>query len=112
MSKTIQADMPGAVKLTRKHGDTLVCVRYRLSPDGRQRATTVELEIDRTDVIGRANPYVLVKIYASEKRLTALAKARGAWFNARSKLWRMRRNDAQTLGLISRIAVAEHQRQE
>lgn len=109
VGKTMQADSRGAVKLTRKFGETLVCVRYRLSPDGKQRMTTVELEVDRVDVQKKSNPRVAVKIYASETKLIALAKAKGAWFNEKTRLWRMHQNDAHALGLGKRIARAEGQ---
>lgn len=105
----MQADSRGAVKLTRQFGETLVCVRYRLSPDGKQRMTTVELEVDRVDVQKKSNPRVAVKIYASETKLIALAKAKGAWFNEKTRLWRMHQNDAYALGLGKRIARAEGQ---
>lgn len=106
----MQADAPGAIKLTRKYGDALVCVRYRISPDGSERTTTIELVLERTAVQRKANPLVAVKIYPSETRLAAKAKAKGAWFNARTRLWKMRRNDAQSLGLGNRIAHPEPQK--
>ena len=109
VSKTMQADARGAIKLSRKFGETLICVRYRLSPDGNQRVTTVEIEVDRVEVQKKANPPVSAKIYASEKKLIAQAKAKGAWFNAKTRLWRMHQNDAYVLGLADRIARAQNQ---
>lgn len=96
--------------MTRRFGEALICVRYRLSPDGSERITTVELEVDRVEVQKKANPAVSVKIYASEVKLAAKAKAKGAWFNAKTRLWRMHQNDAYALGLTERIARAENQR--
>jgi hypothetical protein len=110
VGKTMQVDTPGAVKLTRKYGDVLVCVRYRISPDGAERITTVELEVDRVAVQRKANPVVAVKIYPSERKLTALAKAKGARFNGKTRLWRMHRNDAHALGLGERIALTIEQK--
>ncbi len=109
VGKTMQVDTPGAVRLTRKYGEALVCVRYRLSPDGTERITTVELEVDRVKVQRKANPLVAVKIYPSELKLTALAKAKGARFNDWTRLWQMHRNDAHALGLGNRIAGSEGQ---
>jgi hypothetical protein len=100
----MQADARGALKLARVFGETLICVRYRLSPDGNERITTVELEVDRVTVQHRSNPSVSVKIYASELKLAAQAKAKGAWFNGKTRLWRMHQNDAHALGLGNRIA--------
>ena len=110
VGKTMQVDTPGAVKLTRKYGEALVCVRYRISPDGAERITTVELEVDRVAVQRKANPVVAVKIYPSERKLTALAKAKGARFNGKTRLWRMHRNDAHALGLGERIALTMEQK--
>jgi hypothetical protein len=109
VGKTMQADSRGAIKLTRKFGETLICVRYRISPDGMQRMTTVELEVERVAVQRKSNPLVAVKIYASEAKLVALAKAKGAWFNVKTRLWRMHQNDAYALGLAKRIARAAKQ---
>ena len=103
----MQVDTPGAVKLTQKYGDALVCVRYRVSPDGAERITTIELELERVAVRRKANPVVTVKIYASETKLTAMAKAKGARFNGKTRLWRMHQNDAHALGLGDRIARAK-----
>jgi hypothetical protein len=109
VGKTMQVDTPGALKLTRKHGDALICVRYRMSPDGSERITTIELEVDRVIVQRKANPVVSVKIYASESKLTAMAKAKGARFNSKTRLWRMHKNDAHSIGLGQRIAEPENQ---
>ena len=110
VAKTMQADARGAIKLSQKYGQALVCVRYRLSPNGLQRMTTVELELERVAVQKKANPAVAVKIYASEKKLIAMAKAKGARFNGETRLWRMRQNDAYALDLSERIAMPEGQR--
>jgi hypothetical protein len=104
VSKTMQTKARGAIKLARKFGAALVCVRYRLSPDGAERMTTVELVVDRASVQSKANPSVAVKIYPSENKLREQAKAKGAWFNPETRLWRMRQNDAYALGLAKRIA--------
>jgi hypothetical protein len=112
VGKTMQTDARGAIKLSRRFGNALICVRYRLSPDGTQRMTTVELEVDCVDVQKKTNPAVAVKIYPSETKLIAQAKAKGAWFNAKTRLWRMHQNDAYALGLANRIARSENQKQE
>ena len=105
VSKTIQADGNGALKLSQKYGDSLVCVRYRVSPDGTQRITTVELELERVAIHKKANPVVMVKIYASEPELIAIAKLKQARYNSKTRLWRMTRNDALAMGLTDRIAM-------
>ena len=106
VSKTIQADANGAIKIAQKYGDSLVCVRYRLSPDGNERITTVELELERVPVQKRRNPMVSVKVYPSETDLITVAKSKGARYNARTRLWRMTKNDAIAMGIQERIANA------
>ena len=106
MAKTMQVDARGALKLCRKYGDALICARYRLSPDGKRRMTTVELAVEVVAVQKKSNPPVWVKIYASESTLAARATAKGAWFNPKTRLWRMRQNDAYALGLAKRVARA------
>lgn len=108
--KTMQPGAKGAIKLSRRYGEALVCVRYRLSPDGAQRMTTVEVVVGRDLVQSLRNPPVAVKIYASEAKLQALAKVRGGWYDSTTRLWRMRLNDARALGLGRRIAVPENQK--
>jgi len=110
VSKTMQTDARGAIKLSRRFGDALICVRYRISPDGAERMTTVELLVDRVAVRSKANPLVAVKIYRSESRLRAQATAKGARFIPETRLWRMRQNDAHALGLSKRIARPEYQK--
>ncbi len=106
----MQVDTPGAVKLTQKYGDALVCVRYRVSPDGSERITTVELELDRVPVQRKANPLVAVKIYPSETAILAHVKAKGARYNGKTRLWKMHQNDAHVLGLRNRIAKPSKQK--
>jgi hypothetical protein len=106
VSKTIQVDAKGAIKIAQKYGESLVCVRYRLSPDGTERITTIELELERVPVQKKRNPMVSVKIYPSETHLTAVAKSNGARYNAKTRLWRMTKNDAITMGIQERIASA------
>jgi hypothetical protein len=110
VGKTIQVDMPGAVKLTRKYGDQLVCVRYRVSPDGRERITTIELEIERTAVQRKANPIVLVRIDQLDTSLVQKAQAKGARYDPAQRAWRLPRNAAHALGLSKRIVRTDRQR--
>jgi len=47
----------------------------------------------------------MVKIYASEPELIAIAKLKQARYNSKTRLWRMTRNDALAMGLTDRIAM-------
>ena len=49
VSKTLQPGDPGAALLLRRHGERLVCVRYRLDPTRKKNITTVETIVDGRD---------------------------------------------------------------
>ncbi len=44
--KKLGPEHAGAIKLARRYGDALVCVRYRRNANGSHRHTTVELVVD------------------------------------------------------------------
>ena len=50
VTKTLGPDQPGAVRLTQKYGDALLCVRYRQDALGLVRYTTVELIVDEAQI--------------------------------------------------------------
>ena len=72
---------PGAIKLARRYGDALVCVRYRHNPQGTHRYTTVELVVDAAPVAHRVPPdssIVLVRLDFDDYRGRRRALAQGA----------------------------------
>ncbi|MFT3665036.1 hypothetical protein [Piscinibacter sp.] len=109
MSKTMQPGERGAVRLMRLHGDRLVCVRYRTSGSGEERLTTIELIVERTMVRKRGDQIVAFKLRDGETRLRREALRRGAWFDAKTGLWKLARHDVLSLGLAHRIAVSQEQ---
>ena len=76
--KRFSATQPGALKLARRFGDALVCVRYRHDPEGRYRYTTVELVVDEAPVERRADldATVMVHLAFNDTGLQQLARAR------------------------------------
>ncbi len=98
---------PGAIKLQRRHGDALVCVRYRLSEDGGERLTTIELVVERTAVEKRRDEVVAFKLHGWETQLQQLARSKGGRYDPRTRMWRMSRREVLRLGLRSRIATED-----
>ena len=103
--KRFSATQPGALKLARRFGDALVCVRYRHDPEGRYRYTTVELVVDEAPVVRRADldATVMVQLAFDDTERRQLALAYGARWDARQRLWSMPRRTAKKLRLLARI---------
>jgi hypothetical protein len=103
--KTLWPPRPGTLKLARRFGNTLVCVRYRHDPLGLHRYTTVELIVDEAPVTSaRVDRHVYgVKIGLHEHELRARAKAQGAKWDDAAKLWRLRGKAVKHLGLQARV---------
>jgi len=103
--KRFSATQPGALKLARRFGDALVCVRYRHDPQGRYRYTTVELVVDEAPVAQREDPdaMVLVHLAFDDTKRRQLVLAHGARWDTRHRLWSMPRKTAKKLRLVARI---------
>lgn len=113
--QTLRPGQPGTKKLAARFGDRLLSVRYRADPDRGIRYTTVELIVDELplDTITRRpkarpaaadpNPMVGVRIFFREPEVRERAKAAGAIWRSRQKLWEMPWRTAQSLGLADRV---------
>ena len=93
----------GALKFSRKYGDALVCVRYRLDGDGLHRYNTVDLIVDRVSIVKRVDQIVGVCILYEETTLQSAVRASGAAWDKPTKLWRMPYRVAIGLDLQDRI---------
>lgn len=107
VAKKINPSQRGAIKLARIHGQELLCVRYRENPDGTERLTTIELVIERTPIQKRDDPVVSFKIKQEELDLRRLAMAKGATYDGKNYMWRLRRSEVLRMGLRTRIAVSD-----
>ena len=103
VTKTLEPRQPGAIRLTRKYGDALLCVRYRQDAQGLQRYTTVELIVDATPIVHRGPRMVGVEIKLHEKALRIRACGAGAVWEPKTRLWRMPLAVAEALGIGDRI---------
>ena len=107
--KRLRPSQPGAKKLAIRYGEALVCVRYRHDPTGTLRYTTVELIVDQAPVAYRVSPeeVVLVHIDFDNAELQQQARARGARWDSRQRLWRMTLRLARALRLVGKIVKRE-----
>jgi hypothetical protein len=105
VTRSLRPGQAGTLKLGRRYGDALICVRYREDALGATRYTTVELVVDEAPVQRRLSgrTIVHVRIEVGELTLRTQAKAMGAKWDARGQLWRMSLRAARALGLTSRI---------
>lgn len=102
VTKKLSPTQPGAIKLSRRYGDALLCVRYRRDAQGLHRYTTVELIVDCTPIApSRDDRMVAVQIGWNQRNLRAAALARGAAWDPTQRVWRMPQKVAQALGLAS-----------
>lgn len=109
--KRLQPSQAGALKLARRYGETLVCVRYRHDETGRYRYTTVELVVDHAPIHrpqNRRRPVeddeevsVFIALRDATKRRAAAAN--DAKWDPRTFLWRMPRSLARRLRLLGQI---------
>lgn len=99
------------MKLARKYGEALLCVRYRRNSDGTRRYTTVERVVECIPVVAKGQPrtpahvaaIIGVRIGSQEKQLQALARARGATWDRTARVWRMPLPAAKEAGLADLI---------
>ena len=103
VAKKIKPNQRGAIKLTRVHGNELLCVRYRENSDGTERLTTIELVVERAMIQKRSDPVVSLKLAHDEIDLRRKLISRGATYNAKTGLWRLGHSQVLLLGLGSRI---------
>lgn len=108
VAKKIKPSQRGAIKLARSYGTELLCVRYRENPEGTERLTTVELVVERAVIQKRDDPIVSFKIRQEELELRRQAMSRGAKYDGKNYMWKLRRSEVLRMGLKSRIAVTDN----
>jgi hypothetical protein len=103
--KTLWPGQPGTVKLLRQYGDRLFCVRYRQDQAGLNRATTIELVVDRAPISGlRFNQRLFaVRITIHELDLRQRIKARGGRWDPDAKVWVVPGKVVRELQLENRV---------
>ncbi len=101
VTKTLRPNEPGTLKLVRRYGDALVCVRYREDDVGRRRCTTVELIIDEGPVQRRLTDRSLVQVHLpwNDEQTRARALKLGARWNPAHRRWTLALKLAKAMGL-------------
>jgi hypothetical protein len=103
--KKLGPEQAGAIKLARRYGDALACVRYRRSANGSHRYTAVELIVNCVAVKarnGKAERNVGVRVGFNETQLRQQVRDRAKW-DPSARLWRMPLRAARQLGLLDRV---------
>jgi hypothetical protein len=103
--KKIAVTQPGALKLARRYGKALVCVRYRQSLDGSMRYTTVELLVEQAPLFKKRpdTDIVEVKLHGGEGELRYHILSNGGQWDPELLVWRLSRGLARRLRLMSRL---------
>jgi len=111
---TIRAGERGTKRLVDRFGDQLLCVRYRYDAVKRERLTTVELVVDRTDRRppttrdARWRPpepprWVKLRIAYEETELRQRVKAAGGRWRKDEKVWELPTGVVRKLGVGDRV---------
>ncbi len=107
VAKTYAPTQDGAKRFHRRYGEQLVCVRHRLSADGRLRHTTVELLVESTPVASRARTLVALRIPSTDRETRQRLLACGAIWNSKERYWLVHQLVARNLRLTKyRVALA------
>lgn len=100
---------PGAVKLARKYGEKLLCVRYRYDKERGVRLVTVELVEEVVPWVPRPpreespSEFVYIEVAREEVEVRALVRGAKGFWDSEKKLWRLRRERVVALKLVDRI---------
>lgn len=115
--KTLKRGQPGSRRWLERHGDRLLCVRYREDPEALQRYVTVELLVDTKPIRPAAGTaasarkvrpeddtrFVHVRIEVHEEATRRRAYEAGATCAPGKPVWRMPLATARALRLLRRI---------
>ena len=119
--KKMKPGEPGTKRLLAKYGKQLVCVRYRNDQQNQRRLTTIELIVDDGFYVPASNAKrilaekekererrVMVRLDFHETDLRQKVKQAGGRWDPEKKRWQLRLDEAEKLGLQSRIEAAKN----
>lgn len=109
VTKKLAPDQPGARKLARCHGPTLVCVRHRHNLEGTMRYTTVELVVEQVPMQQRhpLGQMVAVRLERGELAKRQSLNQIGARWDEDLAAWWLPRSTARRLRLLRRIVALD-----
>ncbi len=90
----------GAKRFLRRYGDQLVCVRHRLSDDGKVRHTTIELLVESTPIASRMRSIIALRIPQTDKGSRQLLMACDAKWTPKERVWLVPQLVAKNLKLL------------
>jgi hypothetical protein len=97
--KKLAPSRPGAIKLARRYGEKLICVRHRIDPTGQLRVTTVELVVETTPIQTSSKAQVRVGNEFTDRTMRSALLKSGATWDQKSKSWFMSMKVAKALNL-------------
>lgn len=100
VAKRYAPHQAGAKRFALRYGDPLVCVRHRLSDDGRVRHTTIELLIESTPIVSRQRSLIAIRIAGSDRSTRQLLLLCGAEWKPKERLWLLPHLVAKNLRLL------------
>ncbi|MDB5813622.1 MAG: hypothetical protein JWN23_739 [Rhodocyclales bacterium] len=105
--KKLLPGQSGTKRLLERFGKQLLCVRYRLSANGRKRLTTVEIVVSERDVKlqSKRGTDILVAVRIPRKNLglsRAVWEQGGVW-DPVEKVWWVHTSVTNALGITNRI---------
>jgi len=105
--KTSKPGQAGTKAHLARYGRSLLCVRYRYDKATRERIKTVELIVRRSSrgpaTASPASLRVSLRIGWQESALRQRVKAAGGRWDPAARVWVVRRDRAERLGLLSRV---------
>lgn len=105
--KKILPHQNGALRLSARFADRLVCVRYRTDPESGRRFTTVEILVEErapTTPVPLSRPtHQLIRIGFGEGDLREAVKAQGGQWVRDKKLWKVPAEVVRRLKLGNRV---------
>lgn len=106
--KKLSPHQAGAIKLARRYGDALVCVRYRYDAQGLTRYTTIELLVDEMPVAkrGEAMRVVAIKLPPRDQTLRQLVIDSGGKWDTKARVWNL------AVGTVRRLKLGKWMERE
>ena len=117
-AKKVKPGQKGTMELLARYGARLLCVRYRVDEDTRESLKTVELVVRRRSLrhepesresrkrggraAGTGGRRVALRIGLREKDLQRRVKSAGGRWDPVRRVWILRRDVAERLGLLGR----------
>lgn len=105
VAKKLHPGQAGTKRLLKRHGDALVCVRYRHDPLKLYRFTTIELLVDAAPLHARLFDLATFGLHLErgEAELRRAVRAAGGRWDPQGGLWWLQGAQIRRLDLVHRI---------